>query len=153
MGCNRCSRCNKYKCKAWAVLAWEEELVWVTTMLLEEEAIQEVGLVHQGITLMNSKCSSSRSMSNNKMRRAGGGRDQGQYGQGGGYGQGMGGGPTSWEGMYDDVPQPNVPTGGGARGGFQGNRGGSNRGSAPPQTGPQSAPPANAPTGPKNAGK
>ncbi|KAF8865062.1 RNA-binding domain-containing protein [Acephala macrosclerotiorum] len=74
-------------------------------------------------------------------------RDQSQYG-GGGYGMG-GGGPTSWEGMYDDVPQPAVPTsnGGGSRGG----RGGS-RGSQPPQT-PASAPPANAPTGPKNAGK
>ncbi|TVY80906.1 putative RNA-binding protein [Lachnellula suecica] len=73
------------------------------------------------------------------------------YGAGGGGG-GYGGGPTSWEGMYDDVPQPNVPSGGGGRGGF-GGRGGSNRGSAPPQNGPVSAPPANAPTGPKNAGK
>ncbi|CZR60464.1 related to heterogeneous nuclear ribonucleoprotein D0 [Phialocephala subalpina] len=75
-------------------------------------------------------------------------RDQSQYG-GGGYGMGGGGGPTSWEGMYDDVPQPAVPAsnGGGSRGG----RGGS-RGSQPPQT-PASAPPANAPTGPKNAGK
>ncbi|KAK2625054.1 hypothetical protein QTJ16_005423 [Diplocarpon rosae] len=75
--------------------------------------------------------------------------------QGGGYGQGgaYGGGPTSWEGMYDDVPQPTVPSGGGARGGFQGARGGSNGSSVPPQTGPVSAPPANAPTGPKNAGK
>jgi RNA-binding protein Musashi len=87
-----------------------------------------------------------------QMRRAQ--REQSQYAQGGGYG--IGGGPTSWEGMYDDVPQPNVGgIGNGAgRGGFQGGKGGgSNRGSAPPQTGPQSAPPANAPTGPKNAGK
>lgn len=78
-----------------------------------------------------------------QMRRAQ--REQSQYGGGGGYG----GGPTSWEGMYDDVPQPAVPAsnGGGGRGG----RGGS-RGSQPPQT-PASAPPANAPTGPKNAGK
>lgn len=56
--------------------------------------------------------------------------------------------PTSWEGMYDDVPQPNM--GGGGRGG--GNRGGRG-GSHTPQPGPQAAPPANAPTGPKNAGK
>ncbi|TVY93192.1 putative RNA-binding protein [Lachnellula willkommii] len=77
-------------------------------------------------------------------------RDTSQYGGGGGGG-GYGGGPTSWEGMYDDVPQPNVPSGG--RGGFGGGRGGSNRGSAPPPNGPVSAPPANAPTGPKNAGR
>jgi RNA-binding protein Musashi len=81
-----------------------------------------------------------------QMRRTA--REQSQYAQ---PGYGMGGGPTSWEGMYDDVPQPNVG-GNIGRGGFQG-RGGSQRGSAPPQTGPQSAPPANAPTGPKNAGK
>jgi RNA-binding protein Musashi len=99
-----------------------------------------------------------------QMRRAA--REQSQYGGQGGYGMGGGGGgggPTSWEGMYDDVPQPNIPTGGGGggggnggggRGGYQGGRGGgSSRGSAPPQGGPQSAPPANAPTGPKNAGK
>ncbi|KAH8820952.1 hypothetical protein F5884DRAFT_68477 [Xylogone sp. PMI_703] len=85
-----------------------------------------------------------------QMRRAA--REQTQYAQPG-YG-GMGG-PTSWEGMYDDVPQPSAGGGsGGSRGGFQGGRGGgSQRGSVPPQTGPQSAPPANAPTGPKNAGK
>ncbi|PSS27525.1 hypothetical protein M430DRAFT_14795 [Amorphotheca resinae ATCC 22711] len=87
-----------------------------------------------------------------QMRRAT--REQSQYSQGG-YGMSGSGGPTSWEGMYDDVPQPNVaPTtggggGGGGRGGFQ--KGGSNRGSAPPD--PAKAPPANAPTGPKNAGK
>lgn len=87
-----------------------------------------------------------------QMRR--GGRDQSQGYGNQGYGNGMGG-PTSWEGMYDDVPQPNVPAApsGGGRGGFGGNRGGSNRGSVPPQSGPVSAPPANAPTGPKNAGK
>lgn len=84
-----------------------------------------------------------------QMRR--GQRDQSGYGGGRGGGGNYGGGPTSWEGMYDDVPQPNAPSGG-ERGGFQG-RGGSNRGSAPPQNGPASAPPANAPTGPKNAGK
>ncbi|KAH8786144.1 hypothetical protein BGZ57DRAFT_756737 [Hyaloscypha finlandica] len=87
-----------------------------------------------------------------QMRRAA--REQSQYSGQGGYGMG-GGGPTSWEGMYDDVPQPAVSTGGGGgRGGYQSGRGGgSSRGSAPPQGGPQSAPPANAPTGPKNAGK
>ncbi|KAJ5041137.1 uncharacterized protein L3040_005690 [Drepanopeziza brunnea f. sp. 'multigermtubi'] len=79
-------------------------------------------------------------------------RNQGGYGQA--QQNGYGSGPTSWEGMYDDVPQPIVPSGGGGRGGFQGGaRGGSNRGSVPPQNGPASAPPANAPTGPKNAGK
>lgn len=89
------------------------------------------------------------------MRRAQ--RDQSGYGGGGngGGGGGYGGGPTSWEGMYDDVPQPDVPSGGGrgGRGGYGGGRGGSNRGSAPPQNGPVSTPPANAPTGPKNAGR
>ncbi|PGH19068.1 hypothetical protein AJ79_00102 [Helicocarpus griseus UAMH5409] len=87
------------------------------------------------------------------------------------------GGPTSWEGMYDDVPQPNIPTGpqGGAGMGRAGSVGGGiGRGMSPshsmtPQHGgarpspagsnksltpqPQSAPPANAPTGPRNAGK
>lgn len=67
------------------------------------------------------------------------------------------GGPTSWEGMYDDVPQPNLggPQGGVGRGGGQAANGNS-KGSQPPNRGsqgPQSAPPANAPTGPKNAGK
>ena len=76
------------------------------------------------------------------------------------------GGPTSWEGMYDDVPQPNT---GGSQGGMgrgmgqgggygrqmsQGASSGGNK--SGPQgrgsQGPQSAPPANAPTGPKNAG-
>ncbi|OKO95871.1 hypothetical protein PENSUB_10892 [Penicillium subrubescens] len=55
------------------------------------------------------------------------------------------GGPTSWEGMYDEVPQPNIPTGpqGMVRGGSMG------RGATPQP----SAAPANAPTGPRNAGK
>ncbi|KAJ5475023.1 RNA-binding protein [Penicillium diatomitis] len=64
-----------------------------------------------------------------------------------GYAPYQQGGPTSWEGMYDEVPQPNIPTGpqGMSRGGSMG------RGSSvTPQ--PQSAP-ANAPTGPRNAGK
>ncbi|KAI9683662.1 MAG: hypothetical protein M1829_004967 [Trizodia sp. TS-e1964] len=91
-------------------------------------------------------------------------------------------GPTSWEGMYDDVPQPHIPIGpssttramhqggygrqvspavgpsgpAGANGGG-GHRMGSqtvHRGPSGgvPPTGPSSAP-ANAPTGPKNAGK
>ena len=75
------------------------------------------------------------------------------------------GGPTSWEGMYDDVPQPNMGGGGQGRGGMQqggynrqasqsssggGNKGGQQQNRA--SQGPQSAPPANAPTGPKNAG-
>ncbi|KAL4760474.1 heterogeneous nuclear ribonucleoprotein HRP1 [Aspergillus foveolatus] len=56
------------------------------------------------------------------------------------------GGPTSWEGMYDEVPQPNIPTGPQAM-----NRSSSvGRGQTPQ---PQGAAPANAPTGPKNAGK
>ncbi|KAJ5322184.1 uncharacterized protein N7506_011314 [Penicillium brevicompactum] len=56
------------------------------------------------------------------------------------------GGPTSWEGMYDEVPQPHVP------GGPSGMRriGSSGRGNTPQ---PQSTAPANAPTGPRNAGK
>lgn len=64
------------------------------------------------------------------------------------------GGPTSWEGMYDDAPQPGVPSGpqrmqgGGA--GFKNNR--ARQGSSQPPSGPSNAP-ANAPTGPKNAGK
>jgi RNA-binding protein Musashi len=79
--------------------------------------------------------------------------------------------PTSWEGMYDDVPQPNFNQGG-PGGGGQGNmgRGGFNnrgRGGFHQQqqqqqqqqqmqqgpVDPTKAPPANAPTGPKNAGK
>lgn len=74
------------------------------------------------------------------------------------------GGPTSWEGMYDDVPQPNLsgPQGGmgsgmGRGGGFghQGANGANKAAQGPSRAppGPQSAPPANAPTGPKNAGK
>ncbi|MCJ1439102.1 hypothetical protein MMC27_008493 [Xylographa pallens] len=80
-----------------------------------------------------------------------------------------GNGPTSWEGMYDDVPQPNLGGGQGGmgrgmqQGGFnrqmsQGSNGSGhkgpqqqNRGSQGPQA-PKEAPPANAPTGPKNAG-
>ncbi|KAI5860309.1 hypothetical protein GGS23DRAFT_244879 [Durotheca rogersii] len=66
------------------------------------------------------------------------------------YGNMSGGDPTSWEGMYDDVPQPNFNQGGG-RGGFHRNRGGNQP--SPGPVDPTHAPPANAPTGPKNAGK
>ncbi|KAF2202219.1 hypothetical protein GQ43DRAFT_5849 [Delitschia confertaspora ATCC 74209] len=78
--------------------------------------------------------------------------------QAGGYvGQG---GPTSWDGMYEDIPQPagppQGPTGGRmnhqnfARGGGAHMRG--RQGSSQPPVQPSNAP-ANAPTGPKNAGK
>lgn len=70
------------------------------------------------------------------------------------------GGPTSWEGMYEDAPQPSIPSGPGAHrmhggGNFGGGPGKQNRGrqgSSQPPSGPSNAP-ANAPTGPKNAGK
>jgi len=72
-------------------------------------------------------------------------------------------GPTSWEGMYEDVPQPNPPPSGprnannSGGGGLQGpqrvnqNRGGQRHQNTPPVQ--ASNAPANAPTGPKNAGK
>ncbi|KAI1850626.1 hypothetical protein JX266_003908 [Neoarthrinium moseri] len=89
--------------------------------------------------------------------RGGGFHGGGGYGMGGGGGGGGSGGggssvgsdPTSWEGMYDDVPQPNFNQSG--RGGFNRNRGGGHQ--SPTPSDPASAPPANAPTGPKNAGK
>ncbi|GKT49053.1 putative RNA-binding protein sce3 [Colletotrichum spaethianum] len=84
----------------------------------------------------------------------GGGAPRDQYNQGGAYAMGGGGGaPTSWEGMYDDVPQPNLNQGG--RGGYRGgHRGGSHSGgSHQGSPDPAHAPPANAPTGPKNAGR
>jgi len=81
--------------------------------------------------------------------------------QGGGFG-GQGG-PTSWEGMYDDVPQPPMPPQGPAarvanQGGGFGRQASpahsrqSRQGSSAPPIQPSNAP-ANAPTGPKNAGK
>ncbi|KAH8910991.1 RNA-binding domain-containing protein [Coniochaeta sp. PMI_546] len=86
-------------------------------------------------------------------------RDQQQQGFGGGGG-GYGG-PTSWEGMYDDVPQPMMNQGpmggggGGGRGGYHKNRGAYQQqhiqNMAPAD--PNAAPPPNAPTGPKNAGR
>ncbi|KAI8629987.1 hypothetical protein F5Y19DRAFT_66694 [Xylariaceae sp. FL1651] len=90
-------------------------------------------------------------------QRGGGGRRGGRGGYNQGYGNmggggGGGGDPTSWEGMYDDVPQPNYNQGGG-RGGFQRNRGGYQQNQAASPSDPNHAPPANAPTGPKNAGK
>ena len=78
--------------------------------------------------------------------------------QGGYAGNQQGYNPTSWEGMYDDVPQPMMNQGGvpggpsGGRGGFNRNRGGLHQQQAVPRD-PNQAPPANAPTGPKNAGK
>jgi RNA-binding protein Musashi len=93
-----------------------------------------------------------------------GNRDMQAYNQGYMGGQG---GPTSWEGMYDDVPQPIMNQAG--SGGFGGGGGGSGRGGyhkgrgghhqqqqmSTPQSpmDPNHAPPPNAPTGPKNAGK
>ncbi|PGH11216.1 hypothetical protein AJ80_07221 [Polytolypa hystricis UAMH7299] len=79
------------------------------------------------------------------------------------------GGPTSWEGMYDDVPQPNMQPGS-QSGMARSVGGGMGRGMSPspslsgpvskpspgskgPTPQPQSAAPANAPTGPRNAGK
>ena len=70
----------------------------------------------------------------------------------------QGGNPTSWEGMYDDVPQPNMNMAMG-RGGPVRNMtpNSAMNGKAPKgpsaQMGAQSAAPANAPTGPKNAGR
>jgi len=60
-----------------------------------------------------------------------------------------GGANTSWEGMYDDVPAPQQGNGGGfrGRGGYRGGRGGGGGNYAAGQA------PANAPTGPKNAGR
>ncbi|KAI1336786.1 hypothetical protein F5Y15DRAFT_194742 [Xylariaceae sp. FL0016] len=89
--------------------------------------------------------------------RGGGGRrgGRGGYGNNQAYGGNMGGGgggdPTSWEGMYDDVPQPNFGNQGGGRGGFNRGRGGFHQNQGPAD--PNHAPPANAPTGPKNAGR
>jgi RNA-binding protein Musashi len=67
-------------------------------------------------------------------------------------GYGGQGGPTSWEGMYDEIPPPTVPSGPGAhRGGFGGKNSRARQGSSAPPNAPNA--PANAPTGPKNAGK
>lgn len=65
------------------------------------------------------------------------------------------GGPSSWDGMYDDVPAPGggMNNQGMQRGGFAGRGRGGHRGSAGPQSAPTGQAPANAPTGPKNAGK
>ncbi|THY32513.1 RNA-binding domain-containing protein [Aureobasidium pullulans] len=70
------------------------------------------------------------------------------------------GSPTSWEGMYDDIPAPNQGGGPGSnnggfapRGGFGGRgRGRGGGGHTPTPVGPSNAP-VNAPTGPKNAGR
>ncbi|KUL88959.1 hypothetical protein ZTR_03586 [Talaromyces verruculosus] len=76
--------------------------------------------------------------------------EQQQARRGGAYSPYQQGGPTSWEGMYDEVPQPNIPAGPQGRGGGNMGRGGkpgTPGGSTPP------AAPANAPTGPRNAGR
>ncbi|KAK7744486.1 hypothetical protein SLS53_003370 [Cytospora paraplurivora] len=107
-----------------------------------------------------------------KYDQRGGRRDNfgGQQAGPAAYAMGGAGGPTSWEGMYDDVPQPNIPNqmGGNMAGGMRG--GGFHRGRGAggfhqnqqqqqqqQQQGgpvdPSKAPPANAPTGPKNAGR
>jgi RNA-binding protein Musashi len=66
--------------------------------------------------------------------------------------KGHGGGPQSWEGMYDDVPQPDGGQGGPRRNNTP--SGGKPKGATPTPTPQQpSNAPANAPTGPKNAGK
>jgi RNA-binding protein Musashi len=75
-------------------------------------------------------------------------------------GYGGQGGVTSWDGMYDDMPQPQMPPQGpaatrmnpgyGRGGGGPHSRG--RQGSSQPPVQPSNAP-ANAPTGPKNAGK
>ncbi|KAI0142230.1 hypothetical protein GGR57DRAFT_394173 [Xylariaceae sp. FL1272] len=88
-------------------------------------------------------------------QRGGGGRRGGRGGYNQNYGNmggggGGGGDPTSWEGMYDDVPQPNFNQGG-RGGGYHRGRGGYNQN--PASADPNQAPPPNAPTGPKNAGK
>ena len=70
-------------------------------------------------------------------------------------------GPTSWEGMYDDVPQPNAGGRASAGGGVTRNLTPMNGKPAAPKgpgaaaagTPQPGAAPANAPTGPKNAGK
>ncbi|KAI2618165.1 RNA-binding domain-containing protein [Hypoxylon sp. NC1633] len=81
-------------------------------------------------------------------QRGNGGRRGGRGGYNQNYGNMGGGDPTSWEGMYDDVPQPNFNQGG--RGGYR-SRGSHQQSPAPVD--PNHAPPANAPTGPKNAGR
>jgi RNA-binding protein Musashi len=62
----------------------------------------------------------------------------------------QGQGPQSWEGMYDDVPQPEG--GSGSRGGSVARHNTLKPGKGGPPSQPSNAP-ANAPTGPKNPGK
>ncbi|KAI1380631.1 RNA-binding domain-containing protein [Hypoxylon crocopeplum] len=100
----------------------------------------------QGFNDFNQQMFSQRGGGGGGGRRGG----RGGYNNNQSYGNNVGGGdPTSWEGMYDDVPQPNFNQGG--RGGFHRNRGGHQQ--SPGPVDPNHAPPANAPTGPKNAGK
>lgn len=61
-------------------------------------------------------------------------------------------GSSSWDGMYEDVPQPNAGNQSNVTHGGHGNRGGrGGRGGGSQQ--PAGTPPANAPTGPRNAGR
>jgi RNA-binding protein Musashi len=84
-------------------------------------------------------------------------RRQGHFPQGprgGGFqgqqGQQQGGGPQSWEGMYDDVPQPEGN--GGGKGGAGPVRHNTPKLPKGPSGNPAPSAPANAPTGPKNPG-
>lgn len=83
--------------------------------------------------------------------RRGGGFPQGPRGQG--FQNQNQGGPQSWEGMYDDVPQPEGSASG------RGSAGPVRNITPKPPKGPSAAAqqpssaPANAPTGPKNPGK
>lgn len=82
--------------------------------------------------------------------------EQQQTRRGGGYPQGprnqnfQGGGPQSWEGMYDDVPQPD---GRNSAGPVRGHTPKPPKGPGGGGAGGQPSAPANAPTGPKNPGK
>lgn len=69
---------------------------------------------------------------------------EGSVGSNGGHGTPA----TSWDGMYEDSPQPGGNRGRGGAGGPSGGR----QGQGTPQP-PQGQAPLNAPTGPKNAGK
>ena len=84
--------------------------------------------------------------------RRGGGPPHGPRGS---FNQNASQSPQSWEGMYDDIPQPNEP-GRGSAGVVRNltpSNGGPGKGNKAITTPQPSAAPANAPTGPKNAGK
>lgn len=80
----------------------------------------------------------------------------GHHGHRGSFNQNQNqGGPQSWEGMYDGEPQPDggSQNGRGSAGAVRNNTPQGNRPPKGPTPQPQSNAPANAPTGPKNAGK